>query len=271
VIEHAAGKVDVAAMIVLLDVGATFQGHVVDRPGVGRGQQFVVAGLRHCGQAEVHQLGFAVGCHHDVRQFHIPMRDPHLPRIVQAAGDVDHQVDGGGDVDLFANLEEFPRRLAFDKFHHHVRCPHIVTDVVDAHDVRMDQFLPHVGFAEKQCNLFRLVAVPPPQHLDSHYAIGLRVDGAEDARECAGPDHVQHPVIAVEKAFAVVLDHLVQLKVGQQRFVQQPAGEDLQIDVPSADLAPHAFQLTLIQQAKIKDSLRQVLGIPHLHDRHLSK
>ena len=144
--------------------------------------------------------------------------------------------------------------------------PDVVADVEDPHDIGMDQLLAHVGFAEEQRDLLRLVAVTPPQHFHGDHLLGLRMDGAEHAGERAGADHVQHPVVPVEKALAVPFQDLVQLKVGQERLVQQTVGEHLQFDVPGADLAPHALQLTLVQQAEIEDPLRQVIRIP-LHDR----
>ena len=96
------------------------------------------------------------------------------------------------------DLEDLAKRFAFDKLHHQIRCPGIIDDLVDRHDVWVPEFQAHATLAQKLLDLNDLIAVPTPQNLDRHHLARIAMNRAKDPSKRSGTDHVQdfiRPVI----------------------------------------------------------------------------
>ena len=68
-------------------------------------------------KSEVDEFGRAVAGHEHVADLQVAVGHRAFEGVLQAAGDVDHQPDGLGRFDLFADLDELPQVAALDELH----------------------------------------------------------------------------------------------------------------------------------------------------------
>src|SRR5690349_19811069 len=92
----------------------------------------------------------------------------------------------------------------------------VAMDVEDRHDAWMPQHRANLPFADELLGLLQVFGVALSQHLDGGAAAVLAMHGSQHASESAGADDVRNLIIAVEVAFALALEHALDLVVGEQ-------------------------------------------------------
>jgi hypothetical protein len=81
------------------------------------------------------------------------------------------------------------------------------------------------------------------------------VDGAINACECTGSDHVEHFVGTVKESQPFSRQESIELKVGDDAFAKQSGLEGFQIDIRSTQFRPNLVDLRRIGQTQIDDAL----------------
>ncbi len=196
----AADEVDVAALVVLVDAGGLLQRRVVLGAGIGHFFLLSVAAFVDRGHAEVDDFGLQGARHQHVVQLQVAVRQAVFQGVGQAIDDVGRQPRGLERIELLADFDQIAEVPALDKLHHQVVQIAVRIDFVDGHDVRMPQGDAQLALADELCGLFGLVAVAAAQDLQGNDFARLAMYRAEDARESAGADGIEHLVRAVEIA-----------------------------------------------------------------------
>ncbi len=143
------------------------------------------------GQAEVHEVGFAVVVQHDVGRLDVAVNDSQAVGVGQGLGQVAHRLGRLGEVDVAA--VHGPRQGApLDEGGGDEVVRPVVAGIVNRDNVRVAQPGCRPGLAQEALDLavaFRLVAL---RDLEGDFAVQLRVvgaiDGAEGTRPQTGPD-----------------------------------------------------------------------------------
>ncbi len=194
-IEQAAKRPDICALVDLL-AERLLGRHVGHRPHHDICPR-QVSGALQPGQTEVHDLGLAFGCEHDIGRLDIPMDDSFAMRFRQSFSDLESDVKDLinpecplGDL----RLEASP----FDKGHGDIRLAVLLPDLIDSADVGMVQGGGCLGLADKPLSGFRRLRKLERQKFQSDRALEPDVFGLEYDPHSAPADLVADPVFVRE-------------------------------------------------------------------------
>ena len=135
-------------MIALSIARCLLRGHVGWRPqDRARLGQLGIA-LDPLGQAEVGDVGLALGVDHDVRGLQVAVQDAPLVRMVDGPGDRGHRLRGSlGSGGGFR--QPLGEAAALDQLHREVAEALVLADLVDRHDVRVVEVGDRLGLEAK--------------------------------------------------------------------------------------------------------------------------
>ena len=157
-------------------------------------------------QAEVGELGMLAAGEQDIGRLDVAMDQPRLVRGTEGQDDL---ADEGGGPDRVEGSLLGERLLeadpAGDVFHLDVVIPAVVAQVVDRHDVGVDQVGHDAGLGPEVLAHLGLVGHEPRvHHLDGAGAVEPEVLGAVDASHRTAADHRPEAILAERLVLQVV-------------------------------------------------------------------
>ncbi len=178
--------------------------HVARRADGDAAERQPAAGFQPSRQAEIRDLGRAVGGEQDVGRLEVAVDDPALVGGLDGLGYRGHQ--GGG---LAGRLRRARHHLgqaaALDEFHGEVRPAVQVADLVDLHDVRMAQAGHGFRLAQKALQLLRPGGGAGQEHFQGDGAVEAQVPRLVDDAHAAAAQHPLHLMAADARQFAGLL------------------------------------------------------------------
>ena len=140
-----------------------------------------VAGAGNPRQAEVRQLGKAVGINHDVVRLDV-LVDQLLftPGAIKRAGDFLDNLSGASEFDDFLTLENLFHGLAADELHRKIEDSVLLADRVSLHDVRMTEPPGGTCFVDQAVDILLVVGEFRLEHLQCHRPVERKLAGKID-------------------------------------------------------------------------------------------
>ena len=168
--------------------------HVIQRPNNLRRALGDVL-ISHLGDSEIEDLDAAILAQHDVRRFDIPM---HYIAVVCVAQPFTHLDD---DVGLVQQAQRPARRqhriqvLALQILHYQIRIPVEVSQVVNRHDVRVNQAGQRLCLDEEPLQLCRIFREPAGDHLDGDWPVQVGIVGLVHHSHATAPDDLDNVIL----------------------------------------------------------------------------
>ena len=195
-VEDDAERVDVGLAV---DVVAQ---RLLGRDVVGRAEHAAVGGqavvAQRAGDAEVGDLGRALGVEQDVLRLDVAVHDLVRVRAAERAGDLDRVGQRLVDRQPAEPADAVLERLALDVLEDDVGPVLVLAGVDHAHDVRVRELRDRPRLAPEALQLVGVGGHLPVQELDGDPAFEVDVEGLIDGRHPAGADLGVEPVAAAE-------------------------------------------------------------------------
>ena len=170
-------------------------GHVAWRAHDLAGQGPSRVGVEQLGQAEVADLGHAVGGEEDIARLEIAVDDTRLVGHVNGAGQNLDQAGGvAGAIGFSASA--LGEAAATDELEEEVRPFFLLADGIDRDDVRVTEPRDGLGLGAEPIAVLGIGVTALEHHLDRHETAELRVAGLVDDAHAAASQDREHLVIA---------------------------------------------------------------------------
>ena len=151
-------------------------------------------GLEQLGEAEIEDLGVAVGGDHDVLGLDVAVDDARLVGLLQPAPDLGGDLERAEEVELAA-LDEGLHRLARDELHRDVEALGPLAHVVHLGDRRVVHRRRRVRLLQEPPLALLVARELGGQDLEGHQAAQVRVAGLVDDAHAALPEQLLDLVV----------------------------------------------------------------------------